>query len=130
MKAKTRNKEFIIAKGKKYVFFLPNENNSYSKYFLSKLGEQVNPPIVKNGGISESRIKIITPKNDVFYGFSYKGDIEGWNRQIELSTIKLNMMYAKINHDELLLSDGTVFLLNDCIITDYENNNMDIIFAE
>jgi hypothetical protein len=99
-------KKIILIETREYVFLLPNERNTYSKHFLKEFGDSVESELPGSGGILEMRVLLWTPHDEVFYGFSYKGDLEGWRRYIDSGAKELGMAYAKMQGGEFVLSTG------------------------
>ncbi len=70
--------------------------------------------IAKTGGVISENCRLETIDNELFHGLSYKGDILGWRKQIELGAKKLNLIMGEIIDDKLVLSDGRSYNLYDC----------------
>jgi hypothetical protein len=66
----------------------------------------------------EECFRIITPDNQLLHALSYKGDLEGWKKDIELGAKNLNLLTAEIQGDKIVLSDGRSFKLSDCATED------------
>ncbi len=101
------------------LYILDNDGNSFEKKIFKKVTNEIIPLIPKNGGVISENCKIVLPTNETFYGLSYKGDITGWRKQIELGAEALGLLTAEINGNEILLSDNRSYILNDCIIEFY-----------
>lgn len=61
------------------------------------------------------------PDGDIFEAVSYKGDVEGWRRQLEQGAKALNEEVARIDidTDSIVLDDMRSFRLEDCNIDFY-----------
>lgn len=44
----------------------------------------------------------------------YHGDLVGWKKDIEEGADGLNLLLAKIEGKQFIISDGRVFLLSEC----------------
>ena len=75
--------------------------------------------IAQSGGVISENCKLRLPTNELFYGLSYKGDIEGWRKQIEQGAELLGLLAGKISENNLELSDGRIYALSDCKIEFY-----------
>lgn len=104
----------VNIEGEAYVYFCENEYDSPSEQFY-KLTGFVNPPHVKGGGVQTTNCRLVLPDNSIFHAITYRGDIEGWRRQIEEGAAGLNVVLAMIEDDKLVVSDGRVYDLCDCI---------------
>lgn len=81
----------------------------------------VPPKIPQYGGAVLEACKITLPDGDIFEAVSYKGDVEGWRRQLEQGAKALNEEVARIDidTDSIVLNDMRAFRLADCIIDFY-----------
>lgn len=75
--------------------------------------------IAQSGGVISENCKLRLPTNELFHGLSYKGDIEGWRKQIEQGAELLGLLTGKISENNLELSDGRIYALSDCKIEFY-----------
>lgn len=75
--------------------------------------------IAQSGGVISENCKLRLPTNELFHGLSYKGDIEGWRKQIEQGAELLGLLAGKISENNLELSDGRIYALSDCKIEFY-----------
>ncbi len=88
-----------------------NFNRKYDDLFCKVTSQY---EIAKKGGVISENCKLETLDKGIFYGLSYKGDILGWRKQIELGAKKLNLIIGEIIEDKLILSDGRNYNLSDC----------------
>ena len=81
----------------------------------------VPPQIPQYGGAVLEGCKITLPDGDIFEAVSYKGDVEGWRRQLEQGAKALNEEVARIDidTDSIVLNDMRSFGLAGCIIEFY-----------
>lgn len=75
--------------------------------------------IAQSGGVISENCKLRLPTNELFHGLSYKGDIEGWRKQIEQGAEQLGLLTGKISENNIELSDGRIYALSDCKIEFY-----------
>ncbi len=82
---------------------------------IDKIIDATEPIIPTSGGVIDENFVIVTPDNRCFFGVSYSKDIEGWRKQIELGSKKMNIVIAKITDDKkLTTSDFKSYKLNEC----------------
>jgi len=86
------------------------QNNGLFK----KLVDAIEPPIPKNGGAMSENFKLWLPSGELFHAVSYKGDIEGWRKQIEQGAIKLGLLIGKISGNEIIISDSRIYKISTC----------------
>lgn len=100
-------------------YFVPKNRQSRKPCLFFKITTQINPPISQNGGAMAENCKLRLPTNELFHALSYKGDIEGWRKQIELGAEQLGLLTGKIVGNNIELSDGQVFPLSECKVEFY-----------
>lgn len=101
---------------REYLYIADDKNNEFLKIFHTII-DQVNPRNSKNGGAIIEGCKIQLPNEEgLFHGISYKGDIEGWRKDFYLGTQALNLLTAKIVSNQIVISNGKSFNLNNCKI--------------
>jgi hypothetical protein len=81
-----------------------------------RVTRQVDPPIVRGGGVVLEGCRIRAPDGVVYYPLCYHGDIAGWQEQIQRGASELGLATARIAGDDFVISDGRVFRLSDCQI--------------
>ena len=89
------------------------------KGLFEKLVSQITLPIPAAGGVITENCSLWLPTGELFHALSYKGDIEGWRRQIELGANTLGLLTAKIDSDRIWLSDRRHYELATCQIKFY-----------
>ena len=75
--------------------------------------------IAQSGGVISENCKLRLPTHELFHGLSYKGDIEGWRKQIEKGAEHLGLLTGKVSNNSIELSDGRIYALSDCEIEFY-----------
>ncbi len=77
---------------------------------------KIAPPIAQQGGVVLEGCIITSPVGDQFYALSFHGDVAGWQTQIESGAAELGLLSAKVETDDLTISDGRTYGLSDCTI--------------
>ncbi|MEC9524985.1 hypothetical protein RCT70_18890, partial [Escherichia marmotae] len=67
---------------------------------------KIEPSIPKSGGAITENCKLWLPSGELLHALSYKGDIEGWRKQIEQGAKELGLFTGKIVGGEIILSDN------------------------
>ena len=69
---------------------------------------------MKDGGALIEGCALTLPSGRRFQALSYRGDIEGWRRQVELGAEALGVSLGQLMDGALVLEDGTSYPLADC----------------
>lgn len=115
----------IKVEGREFLYISDDGNNYFTRKSLRSkklsLFDKVTSQfrLAKNGGVISENCRIWLPTGELFHGLSYKGDIEGWRKGIELSTNQLNLLIAVIVENNIKLSDERIYALSDCKIEFY-----------
>jgi hypothetical protein len=85
----------------------------------SKLFDQVvwavDPPLVKDGGVSLANVVITTPDGASFFAIEMGGgNLADWQAQIEQGALVLGRLTAKASRHRFDVSDGRSYALPDC----------------
>lgn len=80
---------------------------------------KIKPLIPKSGGAITENCKLWLPSGELLHALSYKGDIEGWRKQIEQGAKELGLFTGKIVGSEIILSDNRHYELASCKIEFY-----------
>ncbi|MDV5357161.1 hypothetical protein QM201_20045 [Enterobacter asburiae] len=94
-------------------------DNFLGNGLFNKLTSQIEPPVPTCGGAITENCKLWLPSGELLHALSYKGDIDGWRKQIELGAKQLGLFTGKIIGDSVFLSDGRNYQLSDCRIEFY-----------
>lgn len=105
----------IPISGKEFLYFQDNGEKDIGKQILA-LAAKIKPHIPKGGGIISQASRIRLSDGMLFHGISYRGDIEGWRRQMEEGAKALDLLLAKIHGESIVISDGRSVALADCEI--------------
>lgn len=81
---------------------------------FERLVWHVNPPVMKDGGALIEGCVLTLPTGRRFQALSYRGDIEGWRRQVALGAEALGVSLGQLVDGALLLDDGTSYPFADC----------------
>jgi hypothetical protein len=116
-----------LAEGREYRYVADDGNDYFAKKnrqskkqcLFEKVIWHIVPPIPQNGGAMTENCKLWIPTNELFHALSYRGDIEGWRKQIELGAEQLGLLTGKIVGDNIELSDGRVYALFECKVEFY-----------
>ena len=98
---------------REFWYFEDNGEQSTDKLF-DQLVCFIDPPLLKRGGAILEGCELTTPTGRRFRCLSYKGDLEGWRRQVVQGGAGLNVMLGQIVDGALVLNDGSSFKLDDC----------------
>lgn len=102
----------IAREGKEYIYF-SDDGSGFSKIF-KVLTKHKGENYAQNGSLGEERCKLFTPDNILFYAISYKGDLEGWRKDIELGAQEHGITLAWVDGEDFVLSDGKSYKLSQC----------------
>lgn len=102
--------------GREYRYILNNSSGLFPEFF-KKVIRYVNPPIAQNGGVVVEGCEIVIPSGEHFQAISYKGDLDGWRKQVEFGVSALGSSIAYLNGESIVLIDGRCFKLVDCQIS-------------
>ena len=108
--AKGREYRYVADDGSDY--FARKNRQSKKQYLFEKLTWRIVPPIPQNGGAMTEKCKLWLPTNELFHALSYRGDIEGWRKQIEQGAEQLGLLTGKIVGENIELSDGRIYALS------------------
>lgn len=89
------------------------------KGFFDKLTNIIEPSIPTSGGAITENCKLWLPSGELLHALSYKGDIEGWRKQIEQGAKELGLFTGKIIDNKIILSDNRTYDLSDCRVEFY-----------
>lgn len=107
----------VHVEGREFIYFEDNGHDTFSKQF-GALIDGLDPGIATSGSIGEEGCKIRLPDGRLFHALSYKGDFEGWRKDIETGAKARGVRLATIQADKIVLYNGESFLLTDCKIED------------
>jgi hypothetical protein len=107
----------VPVEGWEVIYFQDNGRHKFGKQFdaLLKYLDQRNATW---GGVGDDGCKIWLPDGRLFHALSYKGDFEGWRKDIETGAKIRGVQLATIQGDKIVLYNGESFLLKDCKIED------------
>lgn len=97
------------------IYFSDDGKNKFSKQFKN-ITCFANPPNATNGGVSEGGCKIVPPDGPIFHAAIYHGDLDGWRKDVEAGAKGLGLLFARIEGDLFIISDGRLVPLSNCKI--------------
>lgn len=115
----------IKVEGREYLYISDDGEDLFTKGGRTVKGQslfdKVNSlfKIAQSGGVISENCKLRLPTNELFHGLSYKGDIEGWRKQIEQGAEQLGLLTGEISENNIELSDGRIYALSDCKVEFY-----------
>lgn len=104
-----------IVDGQQVVYFSDDGKNKFRKQF-DGITCFTEPPNAVRGGVNERGCKITPPSGPLFHAISYHGDLEGWRKDIEAGAEGLGLLLARIEGDQLVITDGRSIPLSHCKI--------------
>jgi len=81
---------------------------------FKRVVRHVNPPVMKDGGALVEGCVLMLPTGRRFQALSYRGDLEGWRRQVSLGAEALGVALGSLVDGVLVLDDGSSYALADC----------------
>lgn len=85
--------------------------------FFKKLVRQVTPLIPKAGAALNEACVICPPDGTRLHAISYRGDIDGWRRQISEGAAALAASLARLEGDRLVMPNGRAYRLDECQVS-------------
>lgn len=106
--------------GRKFVYVLATPDQDLDGVFASiqafgriNIEKEKRP---KSGALLDEQISLVTPNRCKFYGFSFRGDLEGWQRILQEYASLHKLKLAEIRNNLLYIDDGTSYPLEKCDI--------------
>lgn len=81
---------------------------------FERLVWHIDPPVMKDGGALIEGCVLSLPSGLRLQALSYRGDIDGWRRQIAQGAAALGVSLGELVDGVLVLDDGTSYPLADC----------------
>ncbi|MCL5247608.1 hypothetical protein M4I21_17450 [Cellulophaga sp. 20_2_10] len=102
------------------LYISDSGNDDFNDSLFYKVTSQFDQqPIAQSGGVVNENCKLWLPTNELFNCLSYKGDVEGWRKEITGGAKILGLITGKIVCDKIELSDSRTYLLSDCKVEFY-----------
>jgi len=98
--------------GREYWYIEDDGNDDFDALFVQIVGAE--PVIPTSGGALTGGCELTLPDGRKFHALSYKGDLEGWRKQIHNGARKLGVAAAQLVDKELVFSDASVVPVSDC----------------
>ncbi len=99
----------------KVLYFSVPDDGQPRKYF-SKITTFTDPPFAQAGGVHEDGCKITTPTGDSYYALRFRGDLSGWQKDIEHGAAAMKSALASIKDNCLIQFDGDAVDLSACTV--------------
>lgn len=104
----------VPPEGSEVVYFADFEGSELGEK-MRTLTRHINPPLIKHGGVATTSHALTIPDGQIFHAIEYRGDIEGWRRQVAEGAKALGVLLGRIEGGStFVLSDGRVFPLSQC----------------
>lgn len=110
-----------LEEGREFRYIQGNQINRFEKELFNQLFDSVTEPLAKHGGVISENCVITTPNKNIFYGISYRGDIDGWRKDFECGAHNLSLLFAWIENNNLIDSSGKEHPLSECDIDFYKS---------
>ncbi|HEM7175227.1 hypothetical protein [Providencia stuartii] len=105
---------------REYRYVSDDESNNFvGNGLFNKIINKITPIIPTSGGAISENCKLWTPDGKLFHALSYKGDLNGWRKQIEKGAANLGLITGKIIDNKLILTTGENYNIEDCKIEFY-----------
>jgi len=104
----------VPVKGKEVVYFCDDGHRSKHEQFRA-IAPYKAPP-VQHGGAVVHDCSLALPDGSIFHAVEYYGDLAGWRKIFEEASARLKTTLARIDGDNLVVSDGKAFALSDCLL--------------
>ena len=105
--------------GREFCYIEDDGKDKFEEELFDKVTSPYEFTNAKDGGIISENCKLWIPTNELFHGLSYKGDVDGWRKDIFDGAKKLNLLIGNINGENIELSDGRIYPLTKCKVEFY-----------
>ena len=101
--------------GSEVVYFQDDGTLALYEQF-DRLTKHVSPPLPNDGGASTTRHTLTLPDGRVFHAIKYRGDVEGWRRQIAVCAEALGIVLGNVQDaTTFVTTDGKMVALSECV---------------
>ncbi len=108
----------ILIEGREHWYIEDDGNNNFDALFRKIVGA-VDPPLCNTGGAITGGCELTLPDSRKFHAMSYKGDLEGWRKQIIEGSKKLGLEAAQIENESIVTLNGERICIDECTIRFY-----------
>jgi len=108
----------IPVKGREFWYVEDDGNNDFNDLFHKAVGA-IQPPIPRSGGATTEGCTLTLPDGRKFHAMSYKGDLEGWRKQIRQGAAQLKLVAAQLIDGDLIISKNERISLSECEVRFY-----------
>ena len=104
--------------GIRFVYLESREKNVFDKFgdFVSCVDDTEGP---SHGGMIDEEFSLVLPNGSRFYAISFKGDLEGWRRNIENFSRHIGISYGEIEKGFFVFSTDKTVQLSSCELHDH-----------
>lgn len=118
-KIETKNERTIpglVETGETKVLYFSVPDSDHPRKYFSKITTFTDPPFAQAGGVHEDGCKITTPSGDNYYALRFRGDLSGWQKDIEHGAAAMKSKLAYIKGNCFVPFDGDTFDLDACMV--------------
>ena len=108
----------LSSAGRRVIYVSEDTAIEFRKIFHDLLGK-AQPLSPKDGGAILAGCMITLPDGRRFHAVSFKGDIPGWSKQIELGASAYNLEIATLANGEISVVSNGKFGLGECKVEFY-----------
>ncbi len=109
----------IAVEGREFRYISDDGLDKFEEELFDRILNQLDVPIAQNGGVISENCKLWLPTGDLYHGLSYKGDINGWRKEIEQGAAIIGLHIGMIVNGSIKLLNGREFKLSDCKVEFY-----------
>ena len=81
---------------------------------LKEVSRRISPPHIKHGSVGATMHALRLPDGMLMHAFRCAGDLVGWRHQINQGARELDLATGTVDHQNIVLSNGTSFELSAC----------------
>jgi len=104
----------VDVEGLEFIYFSDDGVIPVGSQF-DALTQYTNPPYAQRGGAILDGCSLTLPDGSTFHAIVYHGDIHGWRQDIMEGARGLNITLARIDTDKIIIADGRIFNLTECM---------------
>lgn len=103
----------LSVNGREHWYIEDDGSGDFDALF-SKVVTAAAPPFYKSGGALTGGCELTLPDGRKFHALSYKGDLEGWRKQILYGAERLNVAAACAVNGILVFAEDQAVPIRDC----------------
>jgi len=107
----------VAEAGRRFLYLEQSYRAKFSKTFRA-IGDHIEQTTVRypDGGMITENTRVTLPDGRVFYGLSFKGDVDEWERGVKRFASEHQLRVAVVEHGEIKVEDETSYPLGECAI--------------